>query len=192
METFSKKVNGLNTLFIKSKCNNCFIEKDIKKSNYTTSIKKQGYYLCVKCALEKRNKNNTHFKGTPIHNSYAAAKQRCNYKKGLFYHRYGGRGISIEWKNFNDFYNDMNSTWFEGATLERINLDGNYCKDNCVWATRTEQARNTSRNIHNKEKISLIRDLYIQGKYNQKELSEIFNDSAGNISNIIAGKTWKE
>jgi len=112
METFSKKVNGLNTLFIKSKCNNCFIEKDIKKSNYTTSIKKQGYYLCAKCALEKRNKNNTHFKGTPIHNSYAAAKQRCNYKKGLFYHRYGGRGISIEWKNFNDFYNDMNSTWF--------------------------------------------------------------------------------
>jgi len=129
-------------------------------------------------------------KGTPIHNSFAAAKQRCNYKYGQQYRDYGGRGIEFEWDCFYDFYMDMKSTWFEGATLERIDNDGNYNYDNCIWATRDQQAWNTRKNIHTEKSVKLIRELYETGVYNQNELAEIFRDSQGNISNIITRRTW--
>lgn len=175
-------------------CYRCNQEHTPDKNNYKTSLKKnEGRWYCSSCSrIVRREKIDLPRKGTPIHNSYSAAKQRCNYKKSKAYARYGGRGIKFEWNNFKSFYEDMKNGWFEGATLERIDLDGNYNKNNCCWATRTEQLRNTSRNIHSKNKAELIRSLYASGKYKQKELSEMFNDSQGNISNIITGRTWKD
>lgn len=73
---------------------------------------------------------------------------RCENPKDIGFHRYGGRGIVIcnEWKNFDNFYNDVSPTYRSGLTLDRINNNGNYCKENCRWITKKEQARNT-RNI---------------------------------------------
>lgn len=134
--------------------------------------------------------NKLRFKGTPIHNSYSGAKQRCNYKEDKHYNNYGGRGIKFEWDSFYSFYIDMASTYFDGATIDRIDYNGNYNKDNCRWVTVEQQARNTRKNIHTEEDVLLIRKLYSTGNYTQKELAEIFKDSQGNISNIITNKTW--
>lgn len=172
-------------------CAECHQDKLIKKTNYYLAIRKRGRYVCKSCYTKIQRAKATHFKGTPIHNSYAAAKQRCNYEKHIAYSRYGGRGIQFLWKSFKDFYDDMHLSWFKGATLERINLDGHYCKENCRWATAQEQAHNTSRNIHTDEKIEMIRSLYLTGRYTQKQLAQLFNDSQGNISNIITKRTWK-
>lgn len=133
----------------------------------------------------------THFKGTPIHNSYAGAKQRCNYQPHKSFKNYGGRGIKFLWKSFNEFYNDMSKTWFPGGTLDRINNDGHYCKSNCQWVNRYVQARHTRKSIHSELSVSQIREWYAIGLYNQNELAILFNDSQGNISNIITHRTWK-
>jgi len=130
------------------------------------------------------------YKGTPIHNSFAGAKQRCNYKWHKQYHDYGGRGIEFLWENFNEFLNDMEDSWFPGATIDRINNDGDYCKENCRWATVAEQLRNTSRNIHTVDQVKEIRRLYHSGEKTQVSLARIYNDSQGNISNIINRRTW--
>lgn len=70
-------------------------------------------------------------------------KQRCNNPNNDAYVYYGGRGISItpKWESFENFYSDMGKCP-EGLEIDRINNDLGYSKDNCRWATRTEQLNN--------------------------------------------------
>lgn len=81
----------------------------------------------------------------PIWASWQAMKRRCDEPTNNRYHLYGGRGITYDprWKDFLNFKADMESTWQRGLSLERKEVNGNYCKDNCKWATRKEQGRNT-------------------------------------------------
>lgn len=74
-------------------------------------------------------------------------KNRCLDKNNKQYNDYGGRGISVcnEWLNFKNFYNDMGNC--NGLTLDRVDVNGNYNKENCRWATSIEQSRN-KRNNH--------------------------------------------
>ena len=89
-------------------------------------------------------------------------KARCYNPHNGFYHRYGGRGITVcdEWKNnFSAFRKwAMCNGYSDGLTLDRIDFDGNYEPSNCRWATSKEQANNKCTNhyvMFNGEKKTL-------------------------------------
>ena len=94
-----------------------------------------------------------HFKhGQHKHKLYLAwtsIKQRCLNPNHPWYHRYGGRGITIcdEWVNsYPAFVAHMGPAPTDKHTVDRINNDGHYEPGNVRWATRAQQVRNRANN----------------------------------------------
>lgn len=80
-----------------------------------------------------------------LYGTWNQIMQRCNNPKHKAYKNYGGRGITVcdEWLDVKNFIDDMYSSYRECLTIDRIDVDGNYCKDNCRWVDSTIQNRNT-------------------------------------------------
>lgn len=77
--------------------------------------------------------------------------QRCYNKNHTKFNSYGGRGIvmSEAWRNsFKSFFSDMGERPSKLHSIDRIDVNGNYEKGNCRWATNSEQSINTRRNVH--------------------------------------------
>ena len=76
--------------------------------------------------------------------------QRCTNPNDSGYANYGGRGISVcdEWRNDRrSFVNwALASGYRKGLSIDRIDPNGNYCPENCVFATSKEQCNNERRN----------------------------------------------
>ena len=106
------------------------------------------------CGCLKRKGNNTKhgMSRTKIYHTWGLMMYRCYNPNAKGFDRYGGRGIKVcdRWHDFNNFYEDvsqMENFGRAGYTLDRIDVNGDYCPENVRWADRKTQQRNTRANV---------------------------------------------
>jgi len=88
---------------------------------------------------------------TSEYKSWSSMMNRCYDKTCDHYDSYGGRGIRVckRWRDsFLDFFEDMGLKPSPKHSIDRIDNDGNYCLENCRWATQKEQSVNKRKSIY--------------------------------------------
>lgn len=119
-------------------------------------ISKRGSECCCSriCAeaykklLDKNISRQDIFKSlTKFRQSWGRMIERCTNKDHRSYKYYGGRGISVckRWLDYENFKMDMFTSYKEGFSLDRIDNDCGYNKDNCRWVPKNRQASHTRR-----------------------------------------------
>lgn len=107
--------------------------------------RKKAYEICM-----KRNVTHGYSKKERLYFIWKGMRERCFNSHNKEYKNYGGRGITIcdEWNDYLAFRDWSLSHGYDNKlSIDRINNDGNYCPENCRWATREIQCGNTRRNI---------------------------------------------
>ncbi len=114
-------------------CPTCKGEFEVK----TTHVGKE----CYKCSRTNRT---THgMTNTAPYRSWANMLTRTTNKNGRDYEFYKDKVPPKRWFTFALFWEDMKDSYAEGLSIDRIDNDKGYSKDNCRWATREVQTRNT-------------------------------------------------
>lgn len=132
----------------KCRCD-CGREKIVMGSHLTSGATQS----CGCLGKERRAiRSTTHGKhNSKIYGVWAGMKDRCNNPNNKHYNNYGRRGIAVcnEWLNSFQAFLDwaMANGYSEGLTIERKDTNGNYCPENCKWASRVEQNRNKRNTI---------------------------------------------
>lgn len=133
------------------KCD-CGALKKIQVSAVLNNITKScGCFSRKETSKRMSNINKKHgLYGSPEYNTWRSMKKRCLNKRHKSFKDYGGRGIKVckRWiDSFQNFYDDMGDRPSKKHSLDRIDNDKGYFKENCRWATKKDQCRNQRTNI---------------------------------------------
>lgn len=153
---------------------------------------KRGSATSCGCKRGERKVKTMGTHGKSYTSEYAAwkdMKRRCLNPNSPSYKNYGGRGITIQddWiESFDAFYRDMGDKPKRSYSLDRIDNEKGYSKDNCRWTNKLTQDRN-------RRTTKLTKDDVLNIRNSSKKVSELANDygvSRNHISNILSGLKW--
>lgn len=124
--------------------------------------------------------------------SWMRMRQRCLDPNTGYYRLWGGRGITFDpaWGDYKIFLKDMGRRPSLQHSLERINNNLGYSKNNCRWATPKEQARNRRDNKLDQIMVNHIRSLYKLGQ-TQQAIATLYGISQTYVGKLIRWERWK-
>ncbi len=120
------------------KCLGCGFIRSVQSSHLSPNSKG-----CKRCSTKTHG-----MAGTSTYAIWNTMITRCENPNHDKFSYYGGRGIKVcqQWKRFSVFVDDMGVRPSLQHSIERRNGNGNYEPENCFWATKVQQARNTRSN----------------------------------------------
>lgn len=188
LDHIQKQPCGRNERHYLCKCdcgNNKVVRACSLRSGNTTSCG------CYQKELLTQRQSTHKMSKTPLYKAWCNMKMRCTNPNYTDYYDYGGRGISVceEWQSFDNFkewafkngYKDEKKNGKNLLSLDRIDVNGNYCPENCRWATYSQQANN-KRNT---------RRFYFDGQYlTAREWSVITGINYGTLVRRLHKPSW--
>lgn len=189
IEELKEKKDGYVLYVVKCKCG----ETSKVKGSY---LRQYPNRLCRNCSLKLKNpKGKDHYRykhgrasrihgKTRIYHIWISMRERCNNPNAVQYKDYGRRGITIckEWDDVDVFCKDMGDRPSLRHTLDRIDNNKGYCKENCRWSTLEEQARN--------KRNSVFYDLPNGEKINKQTLLEAIKWTPDMFKRRIKSPKW--
>jgi hypothetical protein len=126
------------------------------------------------------------------YSAWVAMKRRCYGVNTKSYPYYGARGIKVcqSWDQFENFLVDMGERP-KGMTLDRIDPNGDYCRQNCHWATRTVQSQNRRGRKLNWKIASEIRRLRTIERLTYSAIGKRFGISNAHAHKVALGEQWR-
>lgn len=117
----------------------CGTSKEVRLCHLQSGIVKS-----CGCGPKGRHRSLHGMTGTRVYRIWRQMHQRCENPKAEGYNNYGGRGIKValRWDQFPNFLEDMGEPPTKDHTIDRKKTNEDYSKENCKWATWTEQHRN--------------------------------------------------
>ena len=108
---------------------------------------KSGAVKSCGCLRRETNPSLRHnMSHTRLYREWASIKQRCYTPSVRGYENYGGRGIKMcaEWKESFELFMDwaLKNGYSDNLTIERVDVNGDYCPENCKWIPWEEQQKN--------------------------------------------------
>lgn len=147
----------------------CDCEKEVVRSAKGLKRYNRCSCGCMKSTVTREQATTHGCTNTRLFRIWSGIKTRCDNPNDQHWDDYGGRGVIIcdEWKNdFVAFKNWAESNGYsDDLTIDRINVNGNYCPENCRWVNWKVQANN---------KRTTVKINYHGELYTMSELADMF------------------
>lgn len=172
------------------KCGNL---KNIYRGNLLSGKTKscgclKGQLIAKKKLKHGHSKSKNH-KPSKVYSTWSSMLTRCTNKNNKRYKDYGERGISVceRWKIFENFLEDMGMPPANNYSIDRIDNNGIYEKNNCRWASKKTQSRNKRTVKLNKNIVNKLRNGNIS-------IKQVIEETGCCLSTAYAAKNgdnWK-
>ena len=127
--------------------------------------------------------------GSREYRTWSQMKSRCDNPANPGFVHYGARGITVceSWRNsFECFFADMGEASV-GMSIDRIDVNLGYFKENCRWASQKQQNRNRrSTKLSAEDAVEIKNNISDTSRF----LASKYQISASQVQRIRSGKRW--
>lgn len=129
--------------------------------------------------------------GHPLYKLWAGMRRRCEDRNSRDFVNYGARGVKVceRWQDFWSFVADIGQRPSPRHSVDRINVHGDYCPENCRWATTKEQARNRRKTVITAESAAEIKRRAAAGE-TAGNIARSIGIKYDSVRCVIIGKSW--